>query len=281
LITAIKKAKRNNITYRLICAASDGEARRGKAFVMEFMQRPLAPESPIFSLLDGLEFMNFLVGNDDMTADKDAKHALKCLRNLTMRDAGIKIRGFQITTAIIKEHLRRDKFVEQTIRSLLNPNDRQDVILLFSLLKALWELPDAPPNSSPTFSRAREALKIFGKLGYYLVMPYVCIDLDLSTQLTYLSAAAHLLLDLYVYNKVRTAFMPNQTFVNLMIMIKNVFFCVAKTKVDIPDGKFGLFFLAPIDSRLSLVFFAALLDQIPTSTSYSLLIAPLGSARLR
>ncbi|KAF7364712.1 Short-chain dehydrogenase/reductase family protein [Mycena venus] len=63
---------------------------------MEFMKRPLAPESPIFSLFDGLEFMNFLVG-DDMIADRDAKHALKCLRNLTMRDAGMKFRGFRIT----------------------------------------------------------------------------------------------------------------------------------------------------------------------------------------
>ncbi|KAJ7633914.1 hypothetical protein DFH06DRAFT_1437364 [Mycena polygramma] len=241
LITAIKnKSTRADTVYRLICAASDGEARRGKAFVMEFMKRPLSPESPIFPHLSGLEFMNFLVGDDDMTADKDAKHLLK---SVTMRDTGIKIRGFRITVAIIKEHLRRDEFVERTILSLLNPNDRQDVILAFSLLRAIWELPDAPPGSTPTFTRAREALKIFGKLGYYLVMPYVCVDLDLSTQLTYLSAAAHLLLDLYVHDNARTAFMPTQTFVNVMLMIKNVFFCVAKTKVDIPDGKFWLILL--------------------------------------
>ncbi|KAF7338947.1 hypothetical protein MVEN_01970900 [Mycena venus] len=269
LITAIKKkSKRNNTTYRLICAASDGEARRGKAFVMEFMKRPLAPESPIFPLLDGLEFMNFLVGDDNMTADKDAKHALKCLRNLTMRDAGIKIRGFRVTAAIIKEHLRGDQFIERTIHSLLNPNDRQDVILAFSLLKALWELPDAPPNSSPTFLRAREALKIFGQLGYYLVMPYVCVDLDLSTQLTYLSAAAHLLLDLYVHDNARTAFMPTQTFVNLMVMIKNVFFCVAKTKVDIPDGKFWLILLGT--DRLE-TFFGLLRSAIGPDSNVDLL----------
>ncbi|KAJ7883835.1 hypothetical protein B0H14DRAFT_3432644 [Mycena olivaceomarginata] len=269
LVTAIrKKSKRNKTTYRLICAASDGEVRRGKAFVMEFMKRALAPESPIFPLLDGLEFMNFLVGDDDMTADKDAKHALKCLRNLTMRDASIKIRGFRITAAIIKEHLRRDQFVERTIHSLLNPNDRQDVILAFSLLKALWELPDAPANLTPTFLRAREALKIFGQLGYYLVMPYVCVDLDLSTQLTYLSAAAHLLLDLYVHDNARTAFMPTQPFVNLMVMIKNVYFCVAKTKVDIPDGKFWLILLGT--DRLE-TFFGLLLSAIRPDSNVDLL----------
>ncbi|KAF7330749.1 hypothetical protein MVEN_02413600 [Mycena venus] len=269
LMTAINnKSKRKNTTYRVICAASDGEARRGKAFVIEFMKRPLSMESPIFPLLSGLEFMNLLVGDDDMTADKDAKHALKCLRNLTMRDTGIKIRGFRITAAIIKEHLRRDQFVERTIRSLLNPNDRQDVMLAFSLLKAIWELPGAPPNSTPTFSRAREALKIFGKLGYYLVMPYVCVDLDLSTQLTYLSAAAHLLLDLYVHDNARTTFMPTQTFVNLMIMIKNVFFCVAKTKVDIPDGKFWLILLGT--DRLE-TFFGLLRSAIGPDSNIDLL----------
>ncbi|KAJ7906546.1 hypothetical protein B0H13DRAFT_1619317, partial [Mycena leptocephala] len=269
LITAIKnKSKRKNTTYRVICVSSDGEARRGKAFVMEFMKRPLAPSSPIFQHLSGLEFMNLLVGDDDITADKDAKHALKCLRNLTMRDAGIKIRGFRITAAIIKEHLGRNEFFERTIRSLLNPNDRQDVLLAFSLLKAIWELPDASPDSTPTFARARKALQIFGKLGYYLIMPYVCIELDLSTQLTYLSAAAHLLLDLYVHDNARTAFMPTQTYVNLMVMIKNVFFCVAKTKVDIPNGKFWLILLGT--DRLE-TFFGLLRSAIGPDSNVDLL----------
>ncbi|KAF7358012.1 hypothetical protein MVEN_00848300 [Mycena venus] len=83
-------------------------------------------------------------------------------------------------------------------------------------------------------------------------MPYVCVDLDLATQLTYLSAAAHLLLDLFVHDNARTSFMPVQTFVNLMIMIKNVFFCVAKTKVNIPDGKFWLILMGT--DRLEVLF---------------------------
>ncbi|KAJ7824027.1 hypothetical protein B0H13DRAFT_1919358 [Mycena leptocephala] len=232
LISAIKnKSKRKNTTYRVICVSSD-------------------------------------VGDDDITADKDAKHALKCLRNLTMRDAGIKIRGFRITAAIIKEHLGRNDFFERTIRSLLNPNDRQDVLLAFSLLKAIWELPNAPSDSTPTFARARKALQIFGKLGYYLIMPYVCIDLDLSAQLTYLSAAAHLLLDLYVHDNARTAFMPTQTFINLMVMIKNVFFCVAKTKVDIPNGKFWLILLGT--DRLE-TFFGLLRSAIGPDSNVDLL----------
>ncbi|KAJ7736385.1 hypothetical protein DFH07DRAFT_966903 [Mycena maculata] len=149
-----KKSKQGNTTYRTLCASTDGEGRRAKAFIIEFMKRPLDEDSLIFPLLFGLEFMNLHVGDDDMTADKDAKHAIKCLRNLTMRDAGMKVRGFRLTVDIIKVHLRRDDFVEQTIQSFLSPNDKQDILLAFSLLKAIWELPDAPINSTPTFFRA-------------------------------------------------------------------------------------------------------------------------------
>ncbi|KAK7037110.1 hypothetical protein R3P38DRAFT_2771124 [Favolaschia claudopus] len=255
---AIKnKSQQGNTTYRAVCFASDGEGRRGKALVIEFMNRELNPESPIHPLLSGLEFMNLLVGEDDITPDKDAKHVLKCLRNLTMRDAGIKIRGFSITLGLIKEHLRRDEFLDKTIRAFLNPRDRQD------------ELPDPPHDSSPSFSRGREALQIFGRLGYYLMMPYVNVDLDLSAQLTYLSAAAHLLMDLYAHDSARTDFMPAQTYyVNIMMMIKNAYFCVAKTKVDIPEGKFWLILLGT--DRLE-IFYGLLRSAIGPDSNVDLL----------
>ncbi|KAK6984670.1 hypothetical protein R3P38DRAFT_2806292 [Favolaschia claudopus] len=254
---AIKnKSQQGNTTYRAVCFASDGEGRRGKALVMEFMNRELNPESPIHPLLSGLEFMNLLVGEDDITPDKDAKHVLKCLRNLTMRDAGIKTRGFSITLGLIKEHLRRDEFLNKTIRAFLNPRDRQD------------ELPDPPHDSRPSFSRGREALQIFGRLGYYLMMPYVNVDLDLSAQLTYLSAAAHLLMDLYAHDSARTDFMPAQTYVNIMMMIKNAYFCVAKTKVDIPEGKFWLILLGT--NRLE-TFYGLLRSAIGPDSNVDLL----------
>jgi hypothetical protein len=68
-------------------------------------------------------------------------------------------------------------------------------------------------------------------------LPYVCIDLSLDEQLIHLSAAAHLLFYLYRYNSAGTSFMPAQSYTDIMIMTKNVFFCVAKEKVDNPSGK--------------------------------------------
>ncbi|KAJ7454366.1 hypothetical protein B0H11DRAFT_2200685 [Mycena galericulata] len=187
--------------------------------------------------------MNLQVGPDDITPDKDYRHVIKTVRNLLMRKMGINLLGCLITPAVVKQHLRAAGLTKERINSLLNPNDRQHVALGYQLLNELWSLRDPLPSDSPGFSRARRALQTFGKLGYYLVMPYICVTLSLREQLTHLSAAAHLLLILFTGNRAGTSFMANQTFVNVMLMIKNAFFCVAKAKVDIPDSEFFLILL--------------------------------------
>lgn len=50
-IAASNRVKHGNITYRTVSYASDGEAKRGAAFVMEFMRFKLADTSPISPLL--------------------------------------------------------------------------------------------------------------------------------------------------------------------------------------------------------------------------------------
>ncbi|KAK6988817.1 hypothetical protein R3P38DRAFT_3442955 [Favolaschia claudopus] len=211
-----------NIIYRTTCVASDGEAKRGLALALEFMKYQLSVASPIYPLLQPLEFMNLLVGADDITPDKDYRHVFKALRETTST---------------------RHWIVAWRLHSLLNPNDRQDVDLTYGLLKEIWTLPDAPPNAAPTYARARTALQLFGRLAYHLVMPYIYLKLSLREQLTHLSTAAHLLLALFTMDGAGTNFMANQTFVNIMLMIKNAFFCVAKVKIDISDEEFFLILL--------------------------------------
>lgn len=76
-----------------------------------------------------------------------------------------------------------------------------------------------------------------------MLLPYICVDLSLTEQLTYLSTSAHMLLAMAHEDRAGTMLMPTQLYVDIMIMIKNVFFCVAKTKVDNPDGRFFLMLL--------------------------------------
>ncbi len=71
------------------------------------------------------------------------------------------------------------------------------------------------------------------------MFPYLCVDLSLSEQLEHLSAAAHLSIALYRAAGGK-AFIPTELFIDIMLMVKNIFFCVAKAKVDDPDGSFWI-----------------------------------------
>ena len=70
------------------------------------------------------------------------------------------------------------------------------------------------------------------------MMPYICVDLNLDEQLINLSTAAHMAFFLYRDGCAHTQFMLTQSYVNIMIMIKNIYYCVAKAKVDNPHSKF-------------------------------------------
>jgi hypothetical protein len=67
------------------------------------------------------------------------------------------------------------------------------------------------------------------------------IQLSLHEQLVHLSAAAHLILAIYHTDK--GEFIPVQTFFDVMSMIKNVYFCMAKTQVDDITGRFWIILL--------------------------------------
>ena len=186
--------------------------------------------------------MDFHVGNDDLTCDKDWKHIFKRFRNLLLRPRGVVVNGFRITPDIIRTHFKSNGLSGDHIRSLFNPDDQQDVKLAFEMLKDIWTLPNASDGNGPGFQAARDALSILGKLLYHLVFPFLCVDLSLLEQLEHLSAAAHLALVLFKLATGKT-FIPTNLYLDVMHMIKNVFFCVAKAKVDDPDGSFWIILL--------------------------------------
>jgi hypothetical protein len=92
------------------------------------------------------------------------------------------------------------------------------------MLRDVWSLPDPPPDALPGFNQARNSFKILGELFQHILIPYICVDLSLSEQLVHLSTATHLLLALFADDKATTKLMPTQLYVDIMIMIKNVYF---------------------------------------------------------
>jgi hypothetical protein len=106
VLNATTDAKeQNNTTYRTVSIASDGEAKRGDALVILTMGSQLSASLPIYKQLSPLQLMNYLVGPDNLTADKDYKHILKHQHNLLMCTKGVLIQGFCVTLAMLRLQL--------------------------------------------------------------------------------------------------------------------------------------------------------------------------------
>jgi hypothetical protein len=217
---------------RVISVASDGETRRGCALVELTMHTKLPPSSKIHELLHPLRFMNLLVSEDDITADKDFKHVFKRIHCKEMRASGITILDQIITPSAIQSHLLDAGHRKEHVTATFKLDDKQDVPLAFSALQDVISLPPASKDKPPAYQETCDALIILGQVFQYLLHPYICVEFSLSEQLEYLSAAAHLILLLYRTNK--SKFFPTLLYTDIMIMIKNVFFSVARAKVDDP-----------------------------------------------
>ncbi|KAH9009043.1 hypothetical protein EDB85DRAFT_1903531 [Lactarius pseudohatsudake] len=268
LATCNRQKRQNNATYRTVCIASDGEAKRGDVLVIQTMTSELSMDSPIYALLRPLEFLNLLVGPDDITVDKDFKHIIKCQQNVFMRNKGVEILGFCITPSILRSQLEYNGVSGHQLRSLLNPNDKQDVVLAYSLLKEIWSLPPPPASCNPAFALARRALNIYGEFVQHLMLPYVCVDQNLDEQLIHLSAAAHVTFLLYCHNSASTRFMPRQSYLDIVLIVKNAYFCVAKMKVDNPAANFYLISLGT--DRLE-TFFGLIRTAVGTDANVDML----------
>ena len=205
---------------------------------------PLAHTSPIYGLLTHLDLFDTFIGIDNITADKDYKHIFKRLRNTILHEKGCMVLGIKLTRGLIRKHLSDNGLPLNHIEHILNPTDKQDVVLSYRLLKDIWSLPPADSDTSnQLYVDVREALRLYGQLCYHLIFPYLCTKLSLAEQLKHLSAAAHLLLVLYVHEDARSHFIPTPLFIDIGIMIKNAFFCVAKAKLDHPQDPFFLVLL--------------------------------------
>ncbi|KAG6905050.1 hypothetical protein DXG01_005403, partial [Tephrocybe rancida] len=227
--------------YRLYCIASDGDSRRRRALIALSLHSRLAFTSEIHPLLSRLSLFNIFCGSDDLTPDFDWKHVLKRFRNTLLRLMGFLLHGTAVSASIIKAHLLKEGYSSITADALLAPNDKQDVVLMIKLLYAVVCLPPCGEGESPTTRSTRRVLRLLGRVYFNLLQPYLNTTQSLDEQLSQLSTAAHLILALY--NKDKGEFIPVQLFFDVMSMIKNVYFSVAKTQIDNPDGSFWIILL--------------------------------------
>ena len=170
-------------------SAFNGEAKCGNALVILTMSSQLSAGSPIYNQLSPLWLTNYLVGPDNLTANKDFKHVLKCQCNLLMCNKGVLILGFCITPTILQSQLKSHSVPSYQLHSLLNANNKQDVILAYSLLKENGH--SLRHQLIQAWCSLKEALNVYRIFMCHLVLPYVSVDLNLDQQLVHLSGAAH------------------------------------------------------------------------------------------
>ncbi|KZV82579.1 hypothetical protein EXIGLDRAFT_626787, partial [Exidia glandulosa HHB12029] len=240
LISAAVKAlsEHSDALGRLYFIASDGDSRRRQALARLTMCGTLDSSSPLHRMLSPLRLMNLYVGPDDLTCDIDYKHVLKRFRNTLLRTNGTTVNGVHITLSVLRAHLLDAGMTQETVDALLNPRDRMNVPNTYRLLAAIMKLPDVAADAKDTSRLSRRALRLLGRIYFHLLDAYTNVNLSLNEQLQHLSTAAHLVMQLYILAK--DSFIPAQLYIDTMIMVKNVFFCVAKTKIDDPMGRFWL-----------------------------------------
>ncbi len=237
------KAETSIIGCPLYCIASDGESRRGSALSALTEKRTLSEVDKLSPLLGGMKLFNLLIGDNNITVDKDPKHIFKQCRNFLLRKSGVQVNCVHISTTLVRLHLKRSGIPDIHINNLLNPADRQDVPTCFTLLKEIWSLKDPAVTDKPSFIAARRSLQLLGELFRHLVLPFVQITLSLQEQLTHLSATVHLAAFLFTANKAHNKAMPSLTYRDIILMVKNAYICVVKAKLHDPIALFFLILL--------------------------------------
>ncbi|KDR65515.1 hypothetical protein GALMADRAFT_148622 [Galerina marginata CBS 339.88] len=188
---------------RLYCMGSEGDSRRRRALIA--IGPPLNPDSDIYPLLSSLSLFNTRCGADDITSDFDWKHVLKRFPQHAPPQASLTL------------HLLAEGTSTLSADTLLVPSDKQN----------------------PSALATRRILRLLGRVYHHLLNAYMDVQLSLRDQLVHLSATAHLILA--IYHRDKGDFIPVPTFFDVMSKIKNVYFCVAKTQIDNPNGSFWIF----------------------------------------
>lgn len=225
----------------LYCISSDGDSCRRRAMALLTLTRSLPLTCSIFQALSDLRLFNLLCGDDDLNGEVDWRHILKQFQNTLLQLKGILIDNTVITATILKTHLKLNGMDDSAATAILAPNDKQDVVLMIQLLNGLANLPPATNNDDPSVQTSRRVIRLLGHLYRNLLETYMHPSLSLSDQLTRLSTATHIILVLYSHKQ--GDFIPIQLYFNVMSMIKNVYFCVAKTQQDDPNSKFWIILL--------------------------------------
>ncbi|KAJ7620823.1 hypothetical protein DFH06DRAFT_942933, partial [Mycena polygramma] len=223
----------------VLSVSTDGDHKRRLALFVMCMQQEIVEGNPLYPFIRNLPGLNRRVGKDNITNDADPKHMDKRLCTVACSIEGMVIKNICITRDLLQgwlERLPNHDWSEASIHNLLSPSDAQDVARAVKLLLCIVEISELDSaDFDPSEAAEFEALCLLGEALDALLQPFINTELSLSEQIESLIKFGHLLCGLYTQNG--TAFIPNQLYIDLQIMVKNAVLMVPKTYLLNPDLK--------------------------------------------
>ncbi|KAK6993165.1 hypothetical protein R3P38DRAFT_3426027 [Favolaschia claudopus] len=193
--------------------STDGEALRRKAGYKQFVRHKLPRTSPIFGTLASMAGLNIFTG----------------ICTLIRSAAGMALcNGRIINPAVLTRFLARlPDQSEDPVRTLLFPDDPQDVPRAVELMEAIIEFLayDFGEVNADTAADL-DSIRLLALILKSILAPFITPDMSLTVQMTHLATYAHLTFTLFRLN--RLTFMSNQLYGDSQSMIKNAFFSALK-----------------------------------------------------
>ena len=189
--------------------STDGESTFRKVRLNLCLSEDLDRDSEMGKIAYNLPGMNCRTGTGGIIGTSDPKHTMKRMATAIRSPKGIQLGNINITSTFVLESLiKLPNMTSEKAASLLNPADKQNVPKAVNLLESLIDLGklDFHRETPANFYKLKRTA-FLGRIFSFFLLPFVDVQMSLSSQIRSLSTYAHLLTALYY--KHRTAFISS------------------------------------------------------------------------
>lgn len=231
---------------------TDGESTFRKVRLGLCLSEDLDRDSEMGKIVYSLPGMNCRTGPGGIIGTSDPKHTIKRMATAIRSPKGIQLGDINITSTFVLESLTKlPNMTPEKAASLLNPADKQNVPKAVNLLESLIDLDTLNLHrATPANFYKLKRTAFLGKIFSFFLLPFVDVQMSLSSQICSLSTYAHLLTALYY--KHRTAFISSALYIDTQSIVKNIILTTARLQGQ--DKTFKYFILHEGTDRLENLF---------------------------
>ena len=194
--------------------STDGESTFRKVRLGLCLSEDIDRNSEIGKIAYNLPGMNCRIGPWGMIGTSDPKHTMKRMATAIRSPKGIQLGDINITSTFVLESLiKLPNMTPEKAASLLNPADKQNLPKAVNLLECLIDLGKLNfHRETPTNFYKLKRTAFLGQIFSFFLLPFVDVQMSLSSQIRSLSTYTHLLTALYY--KHRTAFISSALYID-------------------------------------------------------------------